>query len=70
MAINGFLVRAAILQNAKFKFVALRFFILHKKSQIYSKKAKNLRKYHKNLIKFSKKDHLRSIGGLFNVKNI
>ena len=31
---------------------------LYKKSQIYSKKAKNLRKYHKNLIKYSKKDHL------------
>ncbi len=31
---------------------------LNKKSQIYSKMAKNLRKYHKNLIKFSKKDHL------------
>ena len=33
--------------------------------------AKILRKYHKNLIKSSKKDHLSlEIGGLFGVKNI
>jgi len=58
MVINGFLVRAEILQNAKLKFVVLRYFLLHKKSQIYSKMAKNLRKYHKNLINCSKKAHL------------